>query len=167
MFALRTFSWPSSALFVFFAVGLVTGQDSTPAAQPPDAAQTASSASTSKRIAFDDFVDSVIRQERRLTDLMRSFKPIMETYIQEEGSAPRFQKGITPNGDDYFLSRLNLTGNSLSIEPFADEETWYEGAEKYFVQDPQPFSQVAFAQALFPDFGHFDRQNYSFEFVRW
>jgi hypothetical protein len=33
MFALRTFSWPSSALFVFFVVGLVTGQDSTPAFQ--------------------------------------------------------------------------------------------------------------------------------------
>jgi hypothetical protein len=44
--------------------------------------------------------------------------------------------------------------------PFADEETWYQGAEKYFVEDPLPFSPVAFAQALFPDFGHFDRQHH-------
>jgi hypothetical protein len=167
MFTSRTLSWPSRAFFVFLVGGLVTGQDSVPAALPADAAQTAPLALTSKRIVLDDFVDSVIQQERRLTDLMRSFKPIIETYIQEEGSAPRFQKGITPNGDDYFLSRLNLTGNSPSVLPFADEETWYQGAEKYFVQDPLPFSQVAFAQALFPDFGHFDRQNYHFEFVRW
>jgi hypothetical protein len=151
---------------MLFVVGLATGQDS-PAPPPPRAAQTAPLASASQRIAFDDLVDSVVRQERRLTDLMRGFKPIIETYIQEEGSQPRFHKGIAPNGDDYFLSRLNLTGNSPSIVPFADEETWYQGAETYFVQDPLPFSQVAFAQALFPDFGHFDRQNYSFEFVRW
>ena len=155
------------ALFVFFSVGLVTGQDSTPAAQPPDAVQTVPSDATRKGIAFDDFVDSVVRQERRMTDLMRSFNPIIETYIQEEGSQPRFQKGITPNGDDYFLGRLNLTGKSPSTVPFADEETWNQGAEKYFVQDPLPFSQIAFAQALFPDFDHFDRQNYTFEFVRW
>src|SRR5215467_11322809 len=166
MFRLRTFSWPSWALFMFLVVGLVTGQDPA-AAPPPDASQTASLASTSQRIAFDDFIDSVVRQERGLTDLMRNFKPIIETYIQEEGSELRFHQGFVPNGDDYFLSRLNLTGDSPSIVPIADEETWYQGAEKYFVQDPLPFNQLAFAQALFPDFGHFDRQNYTFEFVRW
>ena len=151
---------------MFLVVGPVPGQDSA-AAPPPDAAPTASLPSTSQHIAFDDFIDSVVRQERRLTDLMRNFKPIIETYIQEEGSELRFHQGIVPNGDDYFLSRLNLTGDSPSIVPIADEETWYQGAEKYFVQDPLPFNQLAFAQALFPDFGHFDRQNYTFEFVRW
>src|SRR5437016_4515802 len=132
MFALRTLSWPSWALFVFLVVGRVTGQDSIPASQSPEAAQPATSSSSNKQIVFDGFVDSVVRQERRLTDLMRSFKPIIETYIQEEGSQLRFQKGITPNGDDYFLSRLDLTGNSPSTVPFADEETWNQGGEKYF-----------------------------------
>ena len=167
MFALRTFSRASWAVFAFFAVGLVTGQESAPAAHRPNAAQAAPSTSNTKRVAFDDFVDSAIRQERRLTDQMRAFKPIIETYIQEEGSQPRFQKGITPNGDDYFLSRLDLSGKSPTIVPFADEETWNQGAEKYFVQDQLPFNQVAFVQALFPDLDHFDRQNYTFEFVRW
>lgn len=138
MFALRTFSWPSWALFVFFVVGHVTGKDSTPAAPPPVAAQTSPLASTAKPIVFDDFVDSFVQQERRLTDSMRSFKPIIETYIQEAGSQLRFQRGITPNGDDYFLSRLDLTGDSPSTVPFADEETWNQGGEKYFVQDPLP-----------------------------
>jgi hypothetical protein len=170
MFALRIFSWPGWAFFVFFVVGLVTAQDSPRAAQPSNAAKNAQAAplaSSSKRIVLDDFVDSVVRQERRLTDFMRSYRPIIETYIQEEGSEFRFQRGIIPNGDDYFLSRLNLTGKSPSIVPFADEETWYQGAEKDFVQDPLPFSPLAFAQAVFPDMDHFDRQNYTFEFVRW
>ena len=153
---------------MFLVVGLVTAQDSTPAARLRDAAQTAPSASTTKSIVFHDFVDSVVRQERRLTDLMRSFKPIIETYIQEEGTRAWFQGGIAPNGDDYFLSRLNFTGDLLSTVPFADEETWKQGGERYWVQDyPLPFSAVAFAQALFPDLDHFDHQNYTFEFVHW
>lgn len=167
MFMLRTFSTAKLALFVFFVAGVVTGQDSAPAGQPANPVEGAPSAATGKRIVFDDFLDSVVRQERRMSEHLRNFKPIIETYIQEEGSQPRFQKGITPNGDDYFLSRLNLTGKSPSIVPFADEETWNQGAEKYFVQDPLPFNQAAFAQALFPDLDHFDRQNYTFEFVRW
>ena len=101
-----------------------------------------------------------------MTDLMRTFNPIIETYIQEEGARPRFQAGLTPNGDDYFLSRLNLSGDSLATVPFADEETW-KHTEEFFVQDPLPFNQVALAQALFPDLDHFDRKNYAFEFVRW
>jgi hypothetical protein len=157
MFTSRIFSWPGWAFFVVLVVGLVTAQDSTPAASPPDAAQAASLASPSQRITFDDFVDSSIRQERRLTDFMRSFKPMIETYIQEEGAEFRYQRGIILNGDDYFLSRLDLTGNSPSIVPFADEETWNQGAEKNLVHDPLPFSQVAFAHALFPDLGHFER----------
>jgi Peptidase family M48 len=166
MFALRTFSWPSWTFFVLFAVRLAIGQDSTSIPQPAETAQAVPSSSTIKRIVFDDLVDSVVRQERRLTDVMRSFKPIIETYIQEDGAQPRFQAGIVPNGDDYFLSRLNLAGNLPSIVPFADEETW-KRTEEFFVQDPLPFSQAAFAQALFPDLDHFDRQNYTFEFVRW
>jgi hypothetical protein len=61
----------------------------------------------------------------------------------------------------------NILLAQLSTVPFADEETWNQGGEKFFVQDPLPFSQVALAQALFPDLDHFDHQNYTFEFVRW
>jgi hypothetical protein len=165
MFSSTTFFWRSCALFVLFVPRLVAGHDSR-AAKSPDTSQTSPPAPATKSIAFDDFVDSAVRRERRLADLMRTFTPIIETYIQEEGAQPRFQAGMTPNGDDYFLSRLNLTGDSLSTVPFADEETW-KRTEEFFVQDPLPLSQVAFAQALFPDLGHFDRQNYAFEFVRW
>jgi hypothetical protein len=152
---------------VLFLAAVVTGQDSISSPQLPDGAQAAAPSVAPKHIVLGDFVDAVIQQERSLSDLMQGFNPIIETYIQEQGSKPRFQKGITPNGDDYFLSRLNLAGGSLSTVPFADEETWNQGGERYFVQDPLPFNQLAVAQALFPDLGHFDRQNYSFAFVRW
>ncbi len=151
---------------MFFAIGLASGQESTAAAQLPDPTQSVPAASADKRIAFDDFVDSMIRQEHRLAEAMRSFHPVIETYIQEEGKRQRFQAGVIPDGDDYFLSTLDMTGNSLSTIPLANEQTW-KRTEEDFVQDPLPFSQAALAQALFPDLDRFDRQNYTFEFVRW
>ncbi len=96
-----------------------------------------------------------------MTDLLRNFKPIVETYIQEQ--QPDSALGTSPKRDDYFLSRLDLTGKAAGTSPFADEE---HSRGKKLPQD-EPFAAAGFAQALFPDLDHFDRQNYTFEFVRW
>jgi hypothetical protein len=141
----------------------MTGQDVPPATQPP--AQSVPSVSTRKAVAFDDFVDSAIRQERRLTDLLRNFNPIVETYIQEQ--QPDSALGTSPKRDDYFLSRLDLAGNAASTSEFADELHLKRGGEKKLPRFEEPFAAAGFAQALFPDLDHFDRQNYSFEFARW
>jgi hypothetical protein len=165
MFALRTISWLSLALFEVFAVGLVAGQTTTPSTPPP--AQSAPSVSTRKAVAFEDFVDSAIRQERRMTGLLRNFKPIIETYIQKQQRDAAL--GTSPKGDDYFLSRLDLAGNAASTSAFADDEPLKRGWEKKLPKpkNEDPFAAAGFAQALFPDLDHFDRQNYTFEFVRW
>ena len=160
MFALRTI-WLNVALFAVFAVGLVAGQNA-PAQQPP--AQSPPPISTRKAVAFDDFVDSAIRQERRMTDLLRNFRPIVETYIQKQ--QPDSALGTSPKGDDYFLSRLDLAGNAASTSAFADEDL-KRGLWKKLPKLDEPFAAAGFAQALFPDLDHFDRQNYTFEFVRW
>jgi hypothetical protein len=163
MFALRTYSWLSRILFALFVVGLFAAQNASPAAQSP--AQSPPVVPARNFVAFDTFVDSAIRQERRLTDLMRNFKPIVETYIQEE--KPDSDLGTSPKSDDYFLSRLDLTGNSPATLAFAEPEHWKKSWEKKLFRNAQPFAAVGFAQALFPDLGHFDRQNYTFEFVGW
>src|SRR5580692_5831185 len=163
MFALRTISWLSLALFEVFAVGPVAGQTTTPSTPPP--AQSAPSVSTRKAIAFDDFVDSAIRQERRMTDLLRNFKPVVETYIQEE--KPDSKLGTSPKGDDYFLSRLDLNGDAATAQAFSDEQHTREKGDKKAPRKTAAFAAGGFAQALFPDLDHFDRQNYTFEFVRW
>src|SRR6202166_1804594 len=104
MFALRTISWLSLALFEVAAVGFWAGQNATPSTQPP--AQSGPSVSTRQAIAFDDFVASAIRQERRMTDLLRNFQPIVETYIQEQQPDPAL--GTVPKRDDYLVCRLLL-----------------------------------------------------------
>lgn len=158
MFARRTFSCLGATLFEVLAIGRVAGQNITPLAPSPTPTQSTLTA-PARKIPFDVLVDSAIRQESRLIVLIRNFKPNVETYIQENA-------GTQPKDDDYFLSRLDLTGNAPATLAFTDTERWKEGWEKKLVKNPQPFSAVDFAQALFPDFGHLDRQNYTFEFVR-
>jgi Peptidase family M48 len=165
MLVARPIFWLSWALFAVFAVGLVAGQNAIPATQPPRPAQSASSVSARKAVSFDDLVDSAILQEHRLIDLQRNFKPIVETYIQEEQPDPALV--TSPKDDDYFLSRLDLSGNALSTASFVDEEHLKQGVKKKLLKYEEPFSAVGFAQELFPDLEHFDRQNYTFEFAHW
>jgi hypothetical protein len=165
MFVLRTFSWFFRSLFAVFVIGLAAAQNAAPKPPAPSTVQASPSAPARKSIAFDDFVDSAIKQERRLTDLLRNFKPVVETYIQEE--QPDRDLGTAPKDDDYFLSRLDLTGNAPANLPFEDQENLKQRAEKKLFKNSQPFVAVGFAQAVFPDLDHFDRQNYTFEFVRW
>ena len=167
MSALRTFSWPSRTLLELFFVGVVVGQNAKPATQSPEPAQSPPVASAHNSVAFDVLVDSGIRQERRLTDLMRYYKPIVETYLQKE--KPDSDLGTSPQGDAYFLSRLDLTGDAPVALAFADPERPKKSRKKRLFKHvpPPPFTAAGFAEALFPDLGHFDRRNYMFEFVRW
>jgi hypothetical protein len=165
MFALGTFSWLGRALLGMCAAGLVAGQTSTPDVSSPNSVQPLAPLPGPKPVAVNVLVDSALRQERRLLDLMRNFKPIVETYIQEE--KPDADLGIVPKGDDYFLSRLDLTGDALATSPFEESDSWKERWEQKLLKKRQPFAATGFAQALFPDLGHFDRQNYTFDFVRW
>ncbi len=159
MLSRKIFFGLGQTLFEVLVLGLVAAQNAVPAAPSPDPAQ-AVPPTAARSVAFNVLVDSAIRQERRLAVLMRNFKPIVETYIQPD-------PGKSPKGDEYFLSRLDLTGNAPATLAFADPEHEKESWEKRVIKSPQPFVAAGFAQAIFPDLDRFDRRNYSFEFVRW
>lgn len=136
--------------------------------KPPDSAVgTAPDVSLSSRkpVPFDDVVTLAIRQERRLTDLLRNFHPIAETYLQEERRDPEL--GVSPKADAYFLGRLELTGNSPAVESFIDSDRPKTGWEHRWQKNEKPFAAVAFVRPVFIDKDHLDRQNYQFKFVRW
>lgn len=96
-----------------------------------------------------------------MTELMRNFHPIVETYIQEQ--QPDQTLGTVPKADDYFLSRLDVSGKSATTLAFSDDDRSKKGDQR----KTAAFVAGGFADALFPDLDHFDRQNYDFEFVRW
>jgi Peptidase family M48 len=153
----RAFSWFGPTVFVLAAIGLIAGQNALPTQSPtPDRATTAPASSA---ISFDRFVDATIQQEHRVINVLHYFKPVVETYIQED--EPGSDNRLSPKADDYFLSRLDLTG-PLTVKEFSSVE---EGKERAKI--PQDLTAEDLALALFPDKDHFDRQNYTFEFVRW
>lgn len=137
-----------------------------PAPPPSPATQSASNVPARDTVPSNVLIDSAIRQERRLIVLMHNFKPVIETYIQEEKTDPE-SGGSSPKTDDYFLSRLDLTGEEPATLPFADREHPKEIWEKKLLKNPQPFTAAGFALPIFPDLNHFNRQNYTFEFIRW
>src|SRR4249920_1491620 len=92
-------SWAISAL-----LGLAVLDPLGTVAQSTQAAQRASQAPSHKPSTFEEFVSATIAQEQRLTKLMRNFKPIVETYIQEQKSDPDVL--TSPKDDLYFLSRV-------------------------------------------------------------
>src|SRR6201993_299852 len=163
MYSRKTLSWPAQALFGIVLVGPLAAQNTTPAAQIPEKVQP--QAPARKGVTFDEFVDSAIRQEGRLTVLMRNFKPVVETYVQEEKHDSDVQ--TSPKDDDYFLSRLDLTGNAPASREFETPEHSKQEGEKKPPKSTAAFAAGGFAQAVFPDLDHFDRQNYAFQFVRW
>jgi hypothetical protein len=155
---LRTLSWLGPTVFAVAAAGLLAGQ-STPQAQSAAAAQ-ASPAPPRNVVTFDHLVNATIEQERRVINLLRYFQPVVETYIQED--QPDSENRLSPTADDYFLSRFDLTGQ-VTVHRFSAPEE--KGKKQSKIS--QDLTAEDLALALFPDKDHFDRQNYTFEFVRW
>jgi hypothetical protein len=168
MHARRTFCWLASALIGVILVWPVAAQNPTHSVGSADKPQPSSATPPAKGVSFEQFVDSTIRQEKRLTEAMRYFKPVVETYIQEQKHDSAVQ--TSPKNDDYFLSRLDLTGDAPANLEFEIPEQSKSEKEKLLrlLRGTGPaFAAVGFAQSVFPDLEHFDRQNYLFKFVRW
>ena len=117
-----------------------------------------------KAQSFDEFVDATIAQERRLTKLMTNFKPVIETYIQEQ--KPDSDVQTSPKDDVYFLSRLHLSGDEVDTREF-ETSVHAKRERRNLLRKVEVFAPGDFAEAIFPDLGHFDRQNYEFKVVRW
>jgi len=142
------------------AIGLSAAQAAatTPAPGPSEGSP-ATQASPKKQVTLGEVVHGAIAQERKMIRLLRNFKPVVETYVQEQ--QPDAALGSVPRSDDYFLSRLDVTGKDTSTLSFTGDDR-----EKKSKKD-DAFSAGGFAEALFPDLDNFNTDNYDFEFVRW
>jgi len=159
--ALSLFELLVIELFFFCVIVGVAVSPIAAQTQSPGKIQAPASVPTRKSVTFREFVDQAIRQEKKLTALMRNFQPIVETYVQEEKHDSALQ--TSPKDDDYFLSRLDLSGKAPSDREFENPK----GRDKKEPKNAEAFAAGGFALPIFLDLDHFDRQNYDFEFVRW
>src|ERR1700733_2665426 len=120
--------------------------------------------------AVDRLLDRIVERESALIGLLQPRTPMVETYIQE---MPEIAGADAhPIKDHYFLGQIKI-GSSVEYTPLIERTDaalksnlpWLPfrpGAKN----QPMTFMPRGFAQMAFPDLHDFNRQTYSFEFVR-
>ncbi|MGH9741230.1 MAG: hypothetical protein ACRD51_02635 [Candidatus Acidiferrum sp.] len=142
----------ASAQSDFLPAGELIGSTST-AASTQSAASNERFAPTPKEIA--GIIERFTARERGEQEAFSAFKPIIETYIQEE--TLNAQMGTVPKSDFYFLGQADFR-NRLKVHSLV------EGTHTRSLI--WSFNQAGFLQMIFPDRGEFDKDHYNFTYVK-
>jgi hypothetical protein len=111
----------------------------------------------SSKDTVDRLLDEIVKNEQTFLAQMRVLNPIIETYLQEEPE----DASDGPRDDQYFLGRVSLAGG-VEYESFLDQATLKQRAHGRQIV----FKPAGFAQMMIADATSFDRETYSFEYVR-
>ena len=120
--------------------------------------------------AADRLLDRIVERESALISSLQLRTPMVETYIQEMPET--IAADAHPVKDHYFLGQIKI-GSFMEYMPLIERTDaalktslpWLPfrtGAKN----QPMAFMPRGFAQMAFPDLHDFNRQTYSFEFVR-
>jgi hypothetical protein len=113
---------------------------------------------------LDQVADKIVAQEQVEMQMLRQYSPLVETYIQN--LRPDKRLGSVPEGDKYFLGRADLS-NGVDLEPMTRDKgskrKIFGGLGGLFSTE---FLPQGFLQMIFVDMNGFDRQHYTFEYVR-
>ncbi|HVN17841.1 MAG TPA: M48 family metalloprotease [Dongiaceae bacterium] len=101
-------------------------------------------------------IDRIIANERTLADTIRSYSPMVETYLQR--MQPDSSLGFVPSEDHYFLGRVQF---QQSKEEFYLDKRLVERMAGAFSK-LYSLSPVGFSSMIFVDRTGFDRKNYRF-----
>jgi hypothetical protein len=114
----------------------------------------------------DRLLDRIVLREKVFLESAKKRTPVIETYIQETAeSAPADDR---PTKDHYFLGRFRL-GDALNYEPLIERSGAPQqktGRRSPAKNRPMTFLPRGFAQMAVIDLQDFNRQTYSFEYVR-
>ena len=119
--------------------------------------------------ALDQIVDRIIGQEQAEMNSLRSYSPMVETYIQNlKGDK---DLGAVPAGDKYFMGRAVLS-KGVELEPLTDGDSGGGVKRKIFGGIGNMFSLSmeylprGFLQMIYIDTEGFDKSHYKFDYVR-
>jgi len=105
-------------------------------------------------------IDRIIANERALGATMRSFSPMVETYLQR--MQPDSSLGFVPAEDRYFLGRVQF---QQAKEEFYLDKRLVERMAGSFSK-LYSLSPVGFSSMIFVDRTGFDRKNYNLRFMQ-
>jgi hypothetical protein len=134
------------------------------------AAQTSSSEppSTGPVTTVNQAVDRIIAREHEEVAIIRHYKPIIETYVQD--LKPDAQLGLVPVHDDYFLGQADLAQGVVDNNMLSSgrRSGWKSYNPLFHVSDlfKGGFVPDGFLQMVYLDATDFDRSHYHFDYVR-
>ena len=108
----------------------------------------------------DQVVDRIVANERALSETMRNYSPMVETYLQRMQPDPML--GFVPAEDRYFLGRVQF--QQTKEEFFLDKRLVERMAGAF--SKLYSLSPVGFSSMIFVDRNGFDRRNYQFRFMQ-
>ena len=100
--------------------------------------------------SLNEVIENVFTREKEQDEIIASYAPIVETYIQEEKADPLM--GIAPKSDLYFLGQADFRGKTVKVHPMT--ERTHTGSFLW------SFNPAGFLQMAFLDFGEFDKDHY-------
>jgi len=105
-------------------------------------------------------IDRIIANERALSTTMRSYSPMVETYLQR--MQPDASLGFVPSEDRYFLGRVQF---QQAKEEFYLDKRLVERMAGSFAK-LYSLSPVGFSSMIFVDRTGFDRKNYQLRYMQ-
>jgi hypothetical protein len=117
----------------------------------------------------DELIDKIVANERGLIETLRGYAPLLETYLQEL-AAPEDPDAL-PVRDHYMVGQLDLS-KGVNHVAFFESEGFHPPEKKRRLgflpkkQEGSYFIAEGFAQMVLLDAYHFDRETYSFQYLR-
>src|SRR5580692_10822084 len=117
----------------------------------------------------DQVVDRIVTQEQAEVQSLRQYTPLVETYIQNLRADKDL--GPVPAGDRYFLGKANLA-KGVELDPLTTQDN--SGGVKHKMLGglgsafsmQMEFLPRGFLQMIYLDTNGFDKQHYSFDYIR-
>jgi hypothetical protein len=130
--------------------------------QPPPAAVPTGPVKT-----VNQAIDRITAREREEVAIIRHYKPLIETYIQDMKPDP--QMGMIPVSDHYFLGQADLARGVVDNSMLGSKGgRWSQFNPLFHIADffRADFVPAGFLQMVYVDTTGFDRQHYHFDYVR-
>ena len=115
-----------------------------------------------RQLETDEIIDRMGQSERAVLERMKTYQPLMETYLQSV--APDETRGWIPTDDNYFLGQFHY-----DVTPTLSPLTRREPKKRRMVRalgSSTPNLGDAFATMVTPDWRLLERKRYQFKYVR-
>ncbi|MGC0773418.1 MAG: hypothetical protein WB543_10830 [Candidatus Acidiferrum sp.] len=101
-------------------------------------------------LSSNEIIERVFEREKEQDEIIASYSPIVETYIQTEKTDPVM--GTVPKSDFYFLGIADFRGKEMKVRSMT--------ARTHKGNILWAFNPSGFLQMAFLDFGEFDKEHY-------